>query len=53
FVGVSAPDAPTQASVGGAVKVMCPAEGGPDARSCPNSTRKKVNQSRKTKRRRE
>ncbi|ETI40815.1 hypothetical protein F443_13883 [Phytophthora nicotianae P1569] len=26
FVGVSAPDAPTQASVGGAVKVMCPAE---------------------------
>ncbi|ETP30766.1 hypothetical protein F442_20300, partial [Phytophthora nicotianae P10297] len=29
FVGVSAPDAPTQASVGGAVKVKCPAEGGP------------------------
>ncbi|KUF84645.1 hypothetical protein AM588_10000732 [Phytophthora nicotianae] len=37
FVGVSAPDAPTQASVGGAVKVKCPAEGGPSGSLKPRS----------------
>ncbi|ETO68060.1 hypothetical protein F444_15078 [Phytophthora nicotianae P1976] len=37
FVGVSAPDVPTQASVGGAVKVKCPAEGGPSGSLKPRS----------------
>ncbi|ETI30070.1 hypothetical protein F443_22810 [Phytophthora nicotianae P1569] len=37
FVGVSAPDIPTQASVGGAVKVKCPAEGGPSGSLKPRS----------------
>ncbi|ETP02592.1 hypothetical protein F441_20367 [Phytophthora nicotianae CJ01A1] len=37
FVGVSAPDAPTQASVGDAVKVECPAEGGPSGSLKPRS----------------